>query len=180
MIEQEKYWRRDLVNFGKRLEKRYRQRTWPSRSLYSIEKEIFVSFYIIRKLIQSGKLTPTVTGSVYPVMCHPIIIGKNPSPDPRTFACTYLLHNGWPIEFDLIELCNQFIHSFIFSPFTPFRRAMLGIYFASDRHSKGALYYITLLKIIEVIISAGCNRLVKLKLRQKDDGTFKVTGKTLR
>ena len=50
---------------------------------------------------------------------------------------------------------------------------MLGIFFASDRQSKTGLYYITLIKVIEIIISAGRNRPIKLKLGRKS-GAFKV------
>jgi len=174
VIEQDTYWRRDLLKFGERLEKRYRQRKWSARTLYNIEKQVFLSFYIIRKLIESGKADPGVSGFNCAIMKYPIREGAQPSTDPKTFGLTYELFRGSKTALNLKELCNQFIHSFIFSPFTPFKREMFGIYFVSDSHSKTGLYYIRLIKVIEIILSAGRNRLINLNLHKKADGTFRV------
>jgi hypothetical protein len=175
VIEQDSYWRTDLLKFAERLEKRYRQKKWSDRTRYNIEKEIFLSFYIIRKLIESRRVRASVSGSRHTVMWCPIIIGESPSTSPKTFALTYLLYHGWREEWTPAELCNQFVHSFIFSPFTPFKKDMVGIFFASDHQSKTGLYYVTLVKVIEIIISAGRNRPTKLKLIRKRDGSFKVS-----
>jgi hypothetical protein len=174
VIEQDTYWRRDPLKFGERLERRYRQRKWSARTLYNIEKEVFLSFYIIRKLIDSGKADPAVSGLNCAITKYPIREGAQPTTDPKTFASTYELLRGSKTGLNLKALCNQFIHSFIFSPFTPFKRDMFGIYFASDSQSKTGLYYITLMKVIEVILSAGRNRLISLKLHRRADGTFRV------
>jgi len=174
VIEQDTYWRRDLLKFGERLEKRYRQRKWSARTLYNIEKEVFLSFYIIRKLIESRKADPAVSGLNCAITKYPIKKEAQPSTDPKTFGLTYELFRGSRTELNLKVLCNQFIHSFIFWPFTPFKRDMLGIYFASDSQSKTGLYYITLIKVIEIILSAGRNRVINLKLRRIADGTFRV------
>lgn len=176
MIEQHLYWRQDLLKFAERLEKRYRQKKWSDRTRYNIEKEVFLSFYIIRKLIENRRMNGSVSSSRHTVTWYPIIIGKTPSAEPKTFAFTYLLYHGWHEELTPVKLCNQFVHSRIFSPFTmkPLRGDMLGIFFASDCQSKTGLYYITLVKVIEIILSAGRNRPIKLKLVRKPNGSFKV------
>lgn len=175
MIEQHLYWRQDLLKVAERLEKRYRQKKWSDRTRYNIEKEIFLSFYIIRKLIENRRMNGSVSSSRHTVTWYPIIIGETPSTEPKTFAFTYLLYHGWREELTPAELCNQFVHSFIFFPFTPFKRDMFGIFFASDRQSKTGLYYVTLVKVIEIILSAGRNRPTKLKLVRKPNGSFKVS-----
>lgn len=174
MIEQHSYWRRDLLGFASALEKRYRQKRWSNPSRYKIEKEIFLSFYIIRKLIESKRLTSSVVASGHIVTWYPIIIGATPSTDPRTFASTYLLYHGWLEEWTPREISNQFIHSFIFSPFRIPRGDMLGIFFTADRESKVGLHYIKLITVIDIILSAARNRPIRRKLVQKADGTFKV------
>jgi uncharacterized membrane protein len=178
VIEQDSYWRQDLLKFAERLEKRYRQKKWSDRTRYNIEKEIFLSFYIIRKLIESRRIRGSVASSRHTVMWYPIIIGETPSTDPKTFVFTYLLYHGWREEWTRTELYNQFVHSYIFSPFRLCRGDMLGIYFASDCQSKTGLYYITLVKVIEIIISAGRNRPTKLKLGRKTEGGFEVNLKS--
>jgi hypothetical protein len=56
MIEEDSYWRADLNKFSERLKKRYGRRKWAKQTLYEIEKEVFLSAYIIRKLVESGKV----------------------------------------------------------------------------------------------------------------------------
>jgi hypothetical protein len=176
VIEQQLYWRRDLLNFAERLEKRYRQKNWSDRTRYNIEKEIFLSFYIVRKLIESRKINRSVSGSHHSVFWYPIIIGERPSTNPKMFVFTYLLYHGWREHWSPAEICNQFIHSFIFSPFRlgPLRGDMLGVYFASECQSKTGLYYIPLIKVLEIIMSAARNRPTKLKPRTMPEGTIKV------
>ena len=177
MIEHDSYWRKDLIKFGERLEKRYRQRKWSERTLYNIEKEVFLSFYIIRKLIEresmeGGVVDSQIIHAQHIITMYPIVTGVTLSRDPKMFAHNYLFREQ-SVKLNLKKLCDQFIHSYIFSPFAPVRRDMLGIFFASDRQSKTGLYYITLIKVIEIIISAGRNRPIKLKLGRKS-GAFKV------
>ena len=174
MIEQHSYWRRDLVTFASALEKRYRQKRWSNPSRYKIEKEVFLSFYIIRKLIENKLLKPSVVTSRHTVTWYPIIIGATPSTDPKTFVSTYILYHGWLEKWTPREISNQFIHSFIFSPFRIPRGDMLGIFFASNRESETGLYYIKLITVIEIILSAARNRPIKRTLVEKADGTFKV------
>jgi hypothetical protein len=169
VIEQNLLWRRDLLRFAARLEKRYRQQKWSNRVRHGVEKEIFLSFFIIRKLIESRHVTKSVSGSHHLVMWYPIIIGETPSTNPQDLVFTYLLYRGWREQWTPAELSNQFIHSFIFSPFTPWHRAMMGIYFASQDQSKVGLYYITLVKLIEIMVSIGNNRPVKLKLSRQNN-----------
>jgi uncharacterized membrane protein len=166
VIEQHQLWRQDLLRFVKRLEKRYRQKKWSDRVRHNVEKEIFLSFFIIRKLVESGHVTKSVSGSHHLVMWYPIIIGENPSTNPPDFVFTYLLYHGWREHWTPAELSNQLIHSFIFSPFTPWHRAMMGLYFASGDQSKVGLYYITLVKLIEIMVLVGKNQPIKLKLNR--------------
>src|SRR6266487_5677632 len=172
MIEQHSYWRRDLVRLAGALEKRYRQKRWSNPTRYNIEKEVFLSFYIIRKLIENNHLKPAVVTSRHTVMWYPIIIGETASTDPKTFVFTYLLYHGVQEEWTPREISNQFIHSFIFSPFRSPRGDMLGIFFASDRESNTGLYYIKLITVIEIILSAAWNRPIRRTLVKKADGTF--------
>ena len=174
MIEQHSYWRRSLTKFAAALENRYRQKRWSNLTRYNIEKEIFLSFYIIRKLIENNRVKPSVVESRHVVTWYPIIIGATPSTNPRTFAFTYLLYHGCLEQWTPGKISNQFIHSFIFSPFRIPRGEMLGIFFASYRESKIGLYYIKLITVIDIILSAARNRPIRRTLVQKADGTFTV------
>lgn len=175
MIEQHSYWRRDLLRFAEALERRYGQKRWSDRTRYNIEKEIFLSFYIIRKLSENGRLKPAVVTSRHTVTWYPIIIGEEATTNPRRFWSTYLLYHGWVEDWTPGEVSNQFIHSFVFSPFRAPTGNMLGIFFASDWGSKTGLHYIKLITVIDIILSVARNRPMRRTLVQKQDGTFKVS-----
>ena len=176
MIEEESYWRADLIKFRSRLEKRYEKRRWSKRTLYEIEKEVFLSAFIVRKLIESGRVNRVVSGLNYRIKKYPIHPGAVPSTNPKTFPSTYDLYHGRDEVLGIEKLCGQFIHSYILSPLIIDRGhgAVFGLYVASDRESKKGLYYIPLVKIIEIILSVASNRRIKLKLARNADGTFKV------
>jgi hypothetical protein len=176
MIEEHSYWRADLIKFGERLKRRYGKLRWSKRTLYEIEKEVFLAAYIIRKLIESGKVDRAVTGLNYRIKQYPIKPGAVPSTSPKTFASTYDIYRGRDQALSVEKLCNQFVHSYIFSPLIISRShgVVFGLYFASDRESERGLYYITLVRVIEIILSAGRDQPIKLGLAKKADGTFKV------
>ena len=70
MISEPKWWRQDLLRVGRRLEGRYRQRRWVGRSLQAFEKEIFLGFFIVRKLIESRKVAEGLTHRNVPVTAY--------------------------------------------------------------------------------------------------------------
>lgn len=55
MIHDSHYWKDDLLKLSRKLESRLLQTRWGDRNLYIIEKEIFIGFYSVRKLIESKK-----------------------------------------------------------------------------------------------------------------------------
>jgi len=71
------------------------------------------------------------------------------------FPELYSLYGGKKEILSYREISNQFIHSSIFAPFIPYRKSLLGFFLASDQMKKSQLYYITLVKIIEIFRAAG-------------------------
>jgi len=52
MIYESFPWKEELLKISKSLKSRQIQKRWTSRTSFLFEKEIFTSFYIIRKLIE--------------------------------------------------------------------------------------------------------------------------------
>ena len=171
MIEQDSRWRRDLLGMARRLEVRYRQKRWSDGTLWNIEKDVFVGAYIVRKLVEANRVSRPILGTHWTVTKYPIIPGTSPRNDPKTFASTYWLMKGKIEKINLKDLCNQFIHSYIFSPFVV-ARSMLGIFFASDSGSRSALCYMPLVELIRMVRSVGENRPTKVKLQRQDSKFF--------
>lgn len=133
MIEQTKYWRTFLLKTANNLESRYRQKRWDARSYFSLEKEVFLGFFAIRKLKESNLINQSLISSNYVVCSYP----KSSTPlsimkDPDHFLNGYDLSKGTECQLSLKYICEQFIHSFYFSPFIPDNRKLIGFYFCSD------------------------------------------------
>ena len=54
MIIESELWKEELVNTANKLLKRMVQKRWSKRSWFCLEKEIFIGFYAVRKLIESN------------------------------------------------------------------------------------------------------------------------------
>lgn len=54
MITESELWKEDLVKTANKLLKRSVQKKWSKRSWFCLEKELFIGFYTVRKLIESS------------------------------------------------------------------------------------------------------------------------------
>jgi hypothetical protein len=65
------------------------------------------------------------------------------------------------------RLCDQFIHSKIYSPFVAGSVGVMGIFFASDAKYETGVYYIQLYRIAELFLCVGEDMQVRLALTTK-------------
>lgn len=155
MIFESEPWRDELVRLASRLEKRYTQKRWNERSLYLLEREIFLGAFAARKLIESRKVSDQISKS-------PVQIARYPA---GSEAITFLKQHNFAKLYDLYanekesltyrDICNQCIHSSIFAPFIPFGKALVGVFVSSDRSKSKKLYYIPSVRLIEMFRSIG-------------------------
>ncbi len=66
MIES-RYWKQDLILFSKYLEKKKHFNYWSEKQQVNFEKRIIIHFFMIRKLIESNKVTKSITNKLYPI-----------------------------------------------------------------------------------------------------------------
>ena len=117
MIAESYYWRNELLKRAESLKKnKYFNRRWIDSQYGNLEKNVMIGFYIIRKLIESQKLTnklvsTNLNGLKYPTSKNGITIFNN-----HRIEEFYDLENPQKAKFKLDFLINQFIHSFIFKP----------------------------------------------------------------
>jgi hypothetical protein len=57
MIWESCYWKEPLIRLTKKLKQWNKQRNWTEERLVNLEREIFISFYSIRKLMDAYKLS---------------------------------------------------------------------------------------------------------------------------
>ncbi|WP_275544560.1 MULTISPECIES: hypothetical protein [unclassified Pseudomonas] len=156
MIHESSYWKDDLLKLASRLERRLIQTRWDEKNFYTVEKEIFIGFYSIRKLIESKKVSDHISKKKYNIQEIPYR-GNPESIITRIKEPEYEFRNLKYTEISIYDLCNQFIHSHHFVPFIPNGKNLIGFFFCSDHKRKSGLYLITLFDVVDIYRSVGKN-----------------------
>lgn len=156
MISDSSYWKDDLLKLADKLECRLIQKRWSEKSFYALEKEIFIGFFSIRKLIESNKISESIASKTYQIYEFPkkkkidSIVSISPENDFEFGKMT-------KIDITIAALCNQFIHSYHFAPFIPEGRALIGFIFCSDYKRKTGIYMMTIFDIVDIYRQVGNN-----------------------
>ncbi len=116
MIWESGDWKDDLLKTALKLSRRIHQKRWSERSFFLFEKEIFFAFYSIRKLIEAQKLSDYVVEAKIPLQSFktrglPVTRLNRDRLDEF-----YNLQDTSSESIKLKDICNQFIHSYIFVP----------------------------------------------------------------
>lgn len=157
------YWLNELSKSALFLESLYRKPSWNEGLEFETEKAVFLGFYTIRKLKESKLLCSEISGFNTKLVSYPIRADVKLA-DCDKWSEAYNLMQGNEQVLALEELCNQFIHSKIYSPFVPGGLGCMGFYFASDKEFKSHVYYVTLVKIVSVFLSVSNSKKINLKL----------------
>lgn len=176
MVSNPKYWRKDLKKMSESLKGRYNQQKWDIRSESKVEKEIFIGFFMVRKLIENDQVAQAIKNRNIDLMEYDKIDDIHDD-DPSKFPRNYDLLSGNKIQLTYRKLANQFIHSYYFSPFVPFNKSLVGFYFASDWERSERIFYLRLLEVIQIYNSVYENKLLEFKLINNPDNSFTVSEK---
>jgi len=158
-----KYWLSELKDSAGFLESLYRTTVWDSELEFKTEKAIFLGFYAIRKLRESKLLSSVVCGLNTSLISHPIRDGVVLNKDEH-WSKKYNVGQNDEKNLPLKTLCDQFVHSKIYSPFIPEGLGCLGFFFASDSECKNQVYYVQLIKVVSIFLSVVHDNKIQLKL----------------
>lgn len=157
MIWESHYWKEDLVRSAKRLRKRIKQRRWSETSFAKLEKEVFIGFYGVRKLLEAKKLSERLIKKRIPVQAF-----KFTGARPITYfnwnsKCgdAYDFEKPAKLSMSLMFLCNQVVHSYVFKEVFDEDGALSGIFINSDREKNRMLYYVPLAEIVKLFTRVG-------------------------
>lgn len=148
MIWESSYWKDDLLELTEKIKNVYPKTPFSEELAVSFEKDIMISFYIIRKLEEAGKLSSATKGYQLNVRTHKNI--KNVT-RLNWHRIDELFEFESPIEekMGVDKLYNQIIHSYIFLISTDETTEVIdGFFFCSDRMRNEKLYYIDLNEIV--------------------------------
>jgi hypothetical protein len=143
-------------------------------SFARLEQDIVISFYAIRKLLESQKLTVSVSRIQVPVRSHKPI-GRVPDlmswhrPDEHYDIEMYKCRSV-----DLIFLCNQLIHSYILCFDFDKEGVLCGVFVTSDRNRKRELLWLDIEDLIKSIMAVGDDFSTTWYHKRGDDGQLRV------
>ncbi|GAA0539206.1 hypothetical protein GCM10009098_03440 [Rheinheimera aquimaris] len=169
MIHESSYWKNDLIKLANKLELRLVQVRWGEKSLYTLEKEIFIGFYSIRKLIESKKISDSLKEKVFEVKQFSYKGSPN-SIFMHFEESDYDLSKANSAKFTIAQLCNQFIHSHHFLPFFVNGKNLIGFFFCSDYKRTSGIYLITLFDIVEIYRNIGSNYPATMNIQRLPNG----------
>lgn len=153
MIWESSFWKDPLLASANWLRKvRLTERT-SEKTIVRIEKEIFLGFYSIRKLLDAKKVSTAIESITFNVIWHPNIERVDHLNWHRIDELYDLTSTNTETH-DLRFLCNQFIHSYVFSPVVDSQR-IKGFYVSSDFERNKRLYFVDLELVLKLFRNVG-------------------------
>lgn len=146
MITEGDLWKEDLSKTADKLLKRMVQKKWSKRSWFCLEKELFIGFYTVRKLIESNQGTKELLDKTLKLA---MFRRKTIIKDDFDKFVPYDHEKPSKINVNVRDICNQFIHSYHLSPFGS-NNTLVGFLINSEFQSKKGIYLITIFDIVEI------------------------------
>ena len=161
MISSKELWKKELLVIARRLLRRLAQTKWSDKSIYRLEKELFVGFFSVRKLIESKAISANVTSKKFSLMHFPAwkqsaTLNKNqliynPTPEQRKYHLT------------IRQISNLFIHSYHVLPFGG-NGMLCGLFVTSEFERRKGIFLILIFDIVTIFrLCAGHNGLIDTK-----------------
>jgi len=71
MISESELWKTEINKISKKLLSRIFQKKWSKRSIFNLEKELFIGFFSVRKLIESNHISKELADKEYELLFFP-------------------------------------------------------------------------------------------------------------
>jgi hypothetical protein len=134
---------------------RTRQTRWPEASSAKVEQTLMMGFYAIRKLIEAKKICDALVSRQIHV--------KEFAPTGKMATLLnwhhidrfYKLESSKKTQIDLMAICHQFVHSYIFILSFDDNRRLDGVFLTSDKKRSSCLYYVEIKSIIDLFEKVG-------------------------
>jgi len=114
VIENIRPWKKELLKNVNILSNLLKLKRWTEPSRLQLEKSLFISFYIIRKLIESQKISKHIINIPITIKIYLPKGVKITRLNMYDLEVIYELHYSEDCEKCIEFICNEFIHSYIF------------------------------------------------------------------
>jgi hypothetical protein len=155
MIWQSEFWKDDLLRRAKCLRQKIQQRRWPDAAFGRLEQLLMVGFYSIRKLAEAKVLSDSTVGTPITLRLFPPRGKRVTRMNWHRIEELYRLDAGSRAHSNLVELCHQFVHSYVFVPSFNEKGKLEGVFFASDRARNAGLRHLQIAPIARLFERAG-------------------------
>ncbi|MFF2889245.1 hypothetical protein [Paenibacillus sp. NPDC057967] len=154
MIWESSYWKDDLLSLSVKINTKYRIAPFTEELSVEFEKDIMISLYSIRKLIEAYKLSSDTKSIQLKVKSYGNL--KNVTLlNWHRIDELFDLDNPIDEKLQSNQLYNQIIHSYIFLIATGEEKGIDGFFFCSDRTRNKKLYYIELTELNQFFTTVG-------------------------
>ena len=172
MISESYYWKESLLGCANRLENYSKSKDINSKDLVEIEKDIFISFYSIRKIMDTVKISHSTRELK-------VNLGWSPNLKKVNMLNSHKMNELYDLDDvrsetkNLRFLCNQFVHSYIFEIVIEDSVGLSCFYFTSDRDKNKKIFFITVELLIHILTLVGNDYPSELKImRDSKTGEF--------
>jgi hypothetical protein len=151
------YWKEELFRNANRLKRRQTQRKWVERSHAGLEKDVMISFYSIRKLIEAHKISDELRDRPVPLRGYPWSGRDVTYMNWDMIDRNYDLESPVSLQQSLAWIANKLVHSFVFMAMCNEGGGLVSILFNSDHTRKKYLYEIRIDQLIVLFEEVGTN-----------------------
>jgi len=154
MIES-RYWKEDLISHAKLLNSVKRPSRWTEKAAVNFEKELVISFLIVRKLFETHKVSSKSKKYQASIFAYPPRGNSITNLNFMTIDETYDLKHECTVVKNIRFIANQFVHSGAMFAYRETNRNWGGVYLCSDFERNKALYRIPVSVIQEIFVLVG-------------------------
>jgi hypothetical protein len=124
------------------------------KSYVRLEKELFIGFYAIRKLLDTFKVSDLSRSLTFDLACYQCI-GNVDYLNSHKIDELYDLDSIGTESRDINFLSNQFIHSYIFVPVLGEKAEITGVFVSSDWMRQKKLYFVAINQVLSAFRTIG-------------------------
>lgn len=156
MIWDSSPWKDDLLKRANTLERFKDSNGLTDDELVVVEQTIMVAFYTIRKLIEARtKLSTSTSHKTVSLIAYPPTDKITTLLNWHRTDKLFDMNTSSTITKDILFLCNQFVHSYIFTPCLSETGGLECIFVTSDRERRNFLYEVEINTIIDLLRMVG-------------------------
>lgn len=186
MIWESHPWRQELCTIADRLETWRSAFEWDDDVVaFELERDVMVSAYAIRKLLEAYKLADSTVGTRIRVQSYPLLERVPDLMNWHKLDEFYDFEDEASEHLTLAALCNQLIHSFIFMRAAAddgdaegYRAGLAGFLVASDYKRTSRLYRIDIDTLIGLLRLVGNEEVVATTMTRDSNGQWQVSNMT--